>query len=93
MDHNVCVLLFPFKRRVEDHPLEHTLPGTEQSDKTVNFVKNASYFGRMFLLICFIFKIKKKKKHFFSNLKVIQDDFRKFAYLLKENHIYPITWV
>lgn len=92
MDQNVCVLLFPFIRPVEHHPLEHILPGTEQPDKTVNFVKNASYFGRMFLLICFFFKIKTHTHtHFFSNLKVIQDHFRKFAYMLKENHIYPIT--
>ena len=56
MDQNVCVLLFPFIRPVEDHPSEHTLSGTEQSGKTVNFVKSAFYFGRMFLLICFFFK-------------------------------------
>ena len=91
MDQNVCVLLFPFIRPVEDHPSEHTLSGTEQSGKTVNFVKSAFYFGRMFLLICFFFK--NLKKNFFSNLKVIQDHFRKFAYMLKENHIYPITWI
>ena len=41
MDQNVCVLLFPFIRPVEDHPSEHALSGTEQSGKTVNFVKSA----------------------------------------------------
>lgn len=38
MDQNVCVLLFPFIRPVEGHPLEHTLSGTEQSGETV--IKN-----------------------------------------------------